>query len=230
MKNPSSIRLLVESIRPGRDPPGSAGDKRLREIPSETCAASASHPLPPFRRDQFFNYRTDPSKQVCVHDFVAGGMENTSLTILTANTLFPPETDNTRSSQGLVAHELAHQWFGDLVTCKDWSHLWLNEGFATYYEALFDGYKHGRDQLLYNLWNDAQRVLSVEDDTTPIVWRGFDDPGEQFSFRAYPKGAWVLHMLRSQLGEELFRRCIQTWLERHAYGVVVTEDLNVVLE
>ncbi len=168
--------------------------------------------------------------QACVHDFVAGGMENTSLTILTMGTLFPPETENVRSSQGLVAHELAHQWFGDLVTCKDWSHLWLNEGFATYYEALFDRHKNGREAFLYNLWRDAQTVLGVPNDTTPIVWRAFQSPDEQFSFRAYPKGAWVLHMLRSQLGEELFRRCIRTWLERHAYGVVVTEDLNAVIE
>ena len=168
--------------------------------------------------------------QACVHDFVAGGMENTSLTILTLGTLFPPETGNIRSSQGLVAHEMVHQWFGDLVTCKDWSHLWLNEGFATYYEALFEGHKNGRDHLLYNLWEKAQSVLSVENDTTPIVWRDFGHPDEQFSFRAYPKGAWVLHMLRSQLGEDLFRRCVKTWLERHAYGVVVTEDLNSVME
>ena len=168
--------------------------------------------------------------QACVHDFVAGGMENTSLTILTRDTLFPAETENVRSSEGLVAHELAHQWFGDLVTCKDWSHLWLNEGFATYYAALFDGHQHGPDQFRYNLWLEAQSVLGVENDTTPIVWRSFEHPDEQFSFRAYPKGAWVLHMLRCQLGEDLFRRCVKTWLERHAYGVVVTEDLNAVIE
>lgn len=168
--------------------------------------------------------------QACVHDFVAGGMENTSLTLLTLAALSPPETENLRSSQGLIAHELVHQWFGDLVTCKDWSHLWLNEGFATYYEALFEGHKNGRDELLYNLWGKAQPVLEVPNDTTPIVWRDFARPDDQFSFRAYPKGAWVLHMLRSQLGPDLFRRCIKTWLERHAYGVVVTEDLNSVIE
>ena len=168
--------------------------------------------------------------QVCVHDFVAGGMENTSLTILTRDTLFPAETENLRSSEGLVSHELVHQWFGDLVTCKDWSHLWLNEGFATYYAALFDGHRHGPDQFRYNLWLEAQSVLGVENDNIPIVWRSFEHPDEQFSFRAYPKGAWVLHMLRCQLGEDLFRRCVKTWLERHAYGVVVTEDLNAVIE
>ena len=83
--------------------------------------------------------------QVCVNDFVAGGMENTSATTLTDYTLFTTATENIRDSQGLVAHEMAHQWFGDLVTCKDWSHIWLNEGFATYYESLFEGRKNGRD-------------------------------------------------------------------------------------
>ena len=72
--------------------------------------------------------------QVCVNDFVAGGMENTSITTLTDSTLLHRgDRKHPRAAKGLVAHELAHQWFGDLVTCKDWSHLWLNEGFATYY-------------------------------------------------------------------------------------------------
>lgn len=168
--------------------------------------------------------------QACVNDFVAGGMENTTLTILTDSTLFPASTEPIRSSLGLVAHELAHMWFGDLVTCKDWSHLWLNEGFATYYEALYDGYKNGNDAFLFNLYNAAKGVLDVPNDTKPIVDRKFDHPNEQFSYLAYPKGAWVLHMLRSQLGPDLYRRCVQTYLERHRFGNVVTEDLNAVFE
>jgi aminopeptidase N len=168
--------------------------------------------------------------QVCVNDFVAGGMENTSLTILTDGTLFPPETENIRSSESLISHELAHQWFGDLVTCKDWSHIWLNEGFATFYEALYLGHKHGRDTFLYELYHDAQTVLGQPNDVHPIVWREFKTPDDQFSYLAYPKGAWVLQMLRSQLGADLYRRCIKTYLERHAYGSVVTGDLNAVIE
>ncbi len=168
--------------------------------------------------------------QVCVNDFVAGGMENTSLTILTDGTLFPPETENIRSSESLISHELSHQWFGDLVTCKDWSHIWLNEGFATFYEALYMGRKHGRDAFLYELYHDAQTVLGQPNDVHPIVWREFNKPDDQFSYLAYPKGAWVLQMLRSQLGADLYRRCIKTYLERHAYGNVVTEDLNAVIE
>lgn len=183
-----------------------------------------------FEREIGVLYPWDKYGQVCVQDFVAGGMENTSLTILTDRTLFPDEVGRLRSSQGLVAHEMAHQWFGDFVTCKDWGHIWLNEGFATYYENLYDREKNGRDSFLHSMWNDARRVLSQRDDQTPIVNRTFQNPDEQFSFRAYPKGGWVLHMLRSQLGEELYRRCIRTYLERHAFGVVTTDDLNDVLE
>lgn len=168
--------------------------------------------------------------QVCVLDFLHGGMENTSISTLTANTLFPKECAGTRHSQGLVAHELAHQWFGDLVTCKDWSHLWLNEGFATYYEHLYDGHKNGRDMLLYRVWLAFRSLTANPNDTRPIVTRRFDNPGQQFNHLSYGKGACVLHMLRTELGPELYRRCVRTFLERHAYGCVVTEDFNRVLE
>jgi aminopeptidase N len=87
--------------------------------------------------------------QAVVRDFMWGGMENTTLTTLTDGTLYPDETENIRSSQGLVAHELAHQWFGDLVTTKDWAHLWLNEGFATYYAALYAKHAEGIDEFRY---------------------------------------------------------------------------------
>jgi aminopeptidase N len=173
----------------------------------------------------------DKYDQVTIQDFVAGGMENTSLTTLTDQTLFTADTENVRTSRGLDAHELAHQWFGDLVTCKDWSHLWLNEGFATYYAHLHAGRLLGRDEMLYGLWLDAeQRVLPQADDPRPVVFKGYREPREQFDWRAYPKGSWVLHMLRSQLGPDLFRRGVRTYLERHAYGTVTTDDFRQVLE
>jgi aminopeptidase N len=168
--------------------------------------------------------------QVVVNDFVAGGMENTSATTLTDTTLFTDATENIRSSEGLVSHELAHQWFGDYVTCKDWSHIWLNEGAATYYSQLYAGHKHGRDALLYSLYGTARTILGRTNASKAIVERRYDDPGELFSYLAYDKGGWVLHMLRAQLGEELYRRSIKTYLERHALGSVVTEDLNRVIE
>ena len=168
--------------------------------------------------------------QVCVDDFGWGGMENTTLTVLNDGTLHPIESEPLRSSQGLIAHEIAHQWFGDLVTCKDWAHLWLNEGFATYYDALYEGHKHGPDAMRYSMYQSAKGILSQPNQTNAIVRRDWRDPEEQFSFLAYPKGSWVLHMLRSQLGEDLYRRGIQTYLERFKFGNVETEDLNRVME
>ncbi len=168
--------------------------------------------------------------QACVYDFGWGGMENTTLTILNDRTLHTPDFEEVRESRGLVAHELAHQWFGDLVTCKDWSHLWLNEGFATYYTHLFEGHKDGRDEMLYGLYQSAKGIVSQPNDTNAIVRRDFNQPEEQFGFHAYPKGSWILHMLRNQLGDELYRRCIKTYVERHQFGNAVTEDLNRVIE
>ena len=139
-------------------------------------------------------------------DFVAGGMENTTLTTLTHRTIFDEATENIRTTRTLDAHEMAHQWFGDYVTCKDWSHLWLNEGFATYYAHLYEGHKFGRDALLYGLYRDAKnRVLTRAKDTKPIVYKAYNQVREQFDYRAYPKGSWVLHMLRSRLGKDLYR-------------------------
>ena len=185
---------------------------------------------------EFFNqeigvpYPWPKYDQVCVNDFVAGGMENTTATTLTDSTLFTDATENIHSSDSLVAHEMAHQWFGDFVTCKDWSHIWLNEGFATYYDSLFEGRKNGRDAMLYGLYGNARQITGASNDTNAIVRRTYDSPDNMFDFLAYPKGGWVLHMLRSQLGEDLYRRCIKTYLERHAYGSVVTDDLRAVIE
>ena len=171
--------------------------------------------------------------QVCVQDFNWGGMENTSQTTLNASTLFSSETENIRSSQGLMAHELAHQWFGDLVTCKDWSQLWLNEGFATYYTHLFASNKDGIDEMRYGLYRDRKSLTGRSGDTTAMVNRKYNTPKEMFrkyGFLSYGKGSWILHMLRSQLGPELFRKCVRTYLERHKHSNVVTEDLRSIIE
>jgi aminopeptidase N len=169
--------------------------------------------------------------EICVNDFVEGGMENTSATTLTDSTLFRDDTENVRDSDSLISHEMAHQWFGDLVTCKDWSHIWLNEGFATYYETLYNCHKNGRDAMIYELYGRTRMITGLTNDTNPIVRRNFDDPQEMFDGNiTYSKGSWVLHMLRSQLGVDTYRRCIKTYLERYQYGNVVTENLRSVIE
>jgi len=168
--------------------------------------------------------------QAVVRDFVAGGMENTTLTILTEGTLHTEKSENIRSSQSLVAHELVHQWFGDYVTCKDWSHLWLNEGFATYYEDLYDGHKNGRDSMLAGLYSTSRSLLRSRSEHKPIVYRQYRDADEQFDYRTYSKAGWVLHMLRTELGEKTFRKCVKAYVERHALGCVVTDDFRSVIE
>jgi len=175
----------------------------------------------PFAWDKYY--------QIYCLDFIAGGMENTSCTFEAADMLFNTDTEQLRSVYELDAHETAHQWFGDLVTCRDWSHLWLNEGFATYYTVLYEEQKLGADAMKYALWKEAQQVFQAND-ARPIVWRDYGDPIQQFDSRAYPKGAWVLHMLRSQLGADLYRKCIKTYLERHRNSIVRTEDLQDVIE
>jgi aminopeptidase N len=168
--------------------------------------------------------------QVYCHDFLAGGMENTSASFMAESLIFSSATEQLRTLHELDAHETAHQWFGDLVTCRDWAHLWLNEGFASYYTLLYEGEKFGADGFAHGLWEAAQRVLGSAPDSKPIVWRDYTDPMEQFDYRAYPKGAWVLHMLRSQLGPDLFREVVKTYLTRHRDGIVTTDDLQQALE
>ena len=176
------------------------------------------------------NYPWAKYDQVVVDDFHWGGMENTTITILNDRTLHPAETEPTRSSQNLVAHELAHQWFGDFLTCKDWSQLWLNEGFATYFAHLYNESKHGRDDFLYGLYRDADRITSQKDEKRPIVYRNYKASWEQFDRRAYQKGSWVLHMLRTQLGDALFRKCLKDYIETNANRSVVTQDLQDAFE
>jgi aminopeptidase N len=182
-----------------------------------------------FEQELGVPYPWDKYDQVAVADFVAGGMENTSLTVLNDDTLFTKDTENIRSSEHLVSHELVHQWVGDYVTCKDWSHVWLNEGFATHYQRLYDGHRNGRDAMLYDLYT-AARWITSQTDSKPIVNRRYKDAEDQFDYHTYSKAGWVLHMLRCQLGDSLFQHIIKTYIERHALGTVVTEDFRSIIE
>jgi aminopeptidase N len=183
-----------------------------------------------FEKEIGVPYPWDKYDQVCIQDYHWGGMENTTLTTLTITTLFPKSFENIRSSQGLVAHELAHQWFGDLLTCKDWSHLWLNEGFASFYDLLYTEHKDGRDEFLHDLHEQRKSLTATTNFTKSIVWRKYERAEEQFDSFSYGKGSWVLNMLRNQLGPDLYRQAIRKYVERHKFGVVVTDDLRDVVE
>jgi aminopeptidase N len=172
--------------------------------------------------------------QVCVADFIFGGMENVSATTLTDTVLYDEKAapDFEPFADGLVAHELAHQWFGDLLTCRDWAHGWLNEGFATYFDALWSEHHFGIDDFRYDMRQNAE--IYMRDDASryrrPIVDNTYNEPIDLFDRQFYEKGACVLHMLRYVLGDELFWKAIRHYAGKHRGGNVTTPDLQRAIE
>jgi aminopeptidase N len=170
--------------------------------------------------------------QVFVQDFIFGGMENTSATTLTDTAIVDRTAEKEVWMDGLVAHELGHQWFGDWVTCRDWSHGWLNEGFATFMETVWKRAQDGDDEVAYYRMGEQEAYLAEDARSyrRAIVTKRYHDPIEIFDRHLYQKGACVLHMLAQELGEDVFWRCVRTYLERHAKGSVVTDDLRRAIE
>lgn len=174
-------------------------------------------------------YPFEKYAQVVVEQFIHGGMENTSAATLNEYTLHDERAHLDYSSEGLVAHELAHQWWGDLVTCRDWAHIWLNEGFASYGEAVWEEGKRGADAYDYEMFAMSHGALEGGREL-PLVRRRYRDPDECFGGGAYPKGAWVLHMLRREVGDELFWRGLRAYAEEWKGRAVETEDLRKTFE
>ena len=165
--------------------------------------------------------------QVVVSDFTFGGMENTTATTLYEHVLLDERAAIDITSDDLIAHELAHHWFGDYVTCRDFAHAWLNEGFATFFEHIDREAKGGRDEYEYGLRNDFESYLGEAHGhyKRPIVCRDYEAPIDIFDRHLYEKGGLVLHMLRKKLGDDVFFRGVKTYLQRHAHSVVETRDL-----
>lgn len=168
--------------------------------------------------------------QVAVAEFVVGGMENVTCTLQTDRTLHDATAALERSSIGLVAHEAAHQWFGDLVTCRTWADLWLNEGFATYGEALYHEAVSGRDEMRLDMWENQRRFMRSDGDTPrPMVVDFFSRSGGRTSHHVYTKGSSVLHMLRFVLGDDAFFASVKHFLEKHRLGSVDTHDFQIAI-
>ena len=167
-----------------------------------------------------------------------GGMENSSA-IVFSSTIFDPRPQAKLSKTygipngivTLIAHEIAHQWFGDSVTESTWSDLWLSEGFATYYAGLFMQRHESEEAFQTYMKNAAAQVFEYEKKTRmPIFDRDTEDLMELLNANNYQKGAWVLHMLRSSLGDEVFFRGIRNYYLAHVNRTATTEDLRAVLE
>ncbi|HEX7508152.1 MAG TPA: M1 family aminopeptidase [Polyangia bacterium] len=169
--------------------------------------------------------------QIFVSDFIFGGMENTSATTLTAEAMLDERAALDQDIEYLVAHELAHQWWGDLVTCREWPEAWLNEGFATYFEYIWRTHARGRDEADIDLLTDIDGYLDEAGEyQRPIVCRQFEEPIDLFDRHLYEKGGRVLHMLRHELGDADFFRTLRLYVERHARGSVETRDLARAVE
>jgi len=155
-----------------------------------------------------------------------GGLEN-------ANTIFYSENSvsGTRKSEGLLAHEIAHQWFGNMATEKSFGHLWLSEGFATYFTILYFENKYGKDTVIKMLKDDREQVIAYSKESKKaVVDTEETDYMKLLNPNSYPKGGWILHMLRSELGDSVFWRSIRKYYATYAGGVADTRDLQKIFE
>lgn len=165
-------------------------------------------------------------KQVPVKDFLYAGMENTSTTIFADSFVIDSIGFVDKNYVNVNAHELAHQWFGDLVTETSGTHHWLQEGFATYYALLAERNIFGDDYYYWKLYDYAQELL--EQDKAGGSTSLLNPKSSSTTF--YKKGAWVLHMLREQVGDTTFKKAVETYLLKHQFKNVETEDFIVQVE
>lgn len=162
-----------------------------------------------------------------VTDFTWGGEENVSAITLTDRTLHDANSEPQVSSVGLIAHETAHQWFGDLLTTRNWNNIWLNEGFATYFEALYREHAYGESEFQFEMSQNHADVIKADDiERRPTVYDRYYDPVEMFGAYVYPRGASVLHMLRFVLGDDEFDKAIQHYVAEFTHSNVDTRDFS----
>lgn len=182
------------------------------------------------------NYPFSKYDQTIVDDFGFGGMENITATTFSDKEIFLARFPHLRGyTIDLISHELAHSWFGNLVTCRNWAELWLNEGFATYMEAVYRWKIYGKNAYLAKIREDSDIYLTG--DAANNTKHGLynltaGDTGKLFKYPniTYNKGSIVIHLLHETVGDEIFWKAIRTYLERHKYGNVETTDLQSVFE
>ncbi len=170
--------------------------------------------------------------QAFVEDF-GGGMENISATTQIEEMIHDERELLDGDSESLQSHELAHQWFGDYVTCRDWGQIWLNESFATYMQAMWDEKLKGHEEFLYaDIRKNHDDVLGswAQGQRRPIVTKYYANKDAMFDNYAYPGGGSVLHMLRKQVGDKLYSAALKNYLTTNAHQPVSTEDLRIAFE
>lgn len=158
---------------------------------------------------------------------IGGGAESTTATILGEKTIHDEKAEKDFPSHWLVAHEAAHQWWGDYITMGNWHHAWLNESFATYGEYLYSSHLYGKEEGKINLWKKKQSYLNEYKNrySRPMVHPYWKYPNQNFDSHIYPRGAAVLHMLRQIIGDKTFKEFQAVFLNKYAFGNPDTEDL-----
>lgn len=158
-------------------------------------------------------------KQAPVRDFLYAGMENTSATLFSTRYVVDSTGFEDRSYTNVNAHELAHQWFGNLVTAESSKHHWLQEGFATYYALLAEKEIYGKDYFYSKLYESAQQLkFASRTDTIPVL------NAKASSLTFYQKGAWALFVLHEAIGDKAFKKAVKCYLKKHSFQTVNTED------
>ncbi|WP_313805590.1 M1 family metallopeptidase [Flavobacterium sp.] len=172
-----------------------------------------------FEREIGVNYPWEVYRQVPVMDFLYAGMENTTATIFAQDFVVDEIGFNDRTYTNVNAHELAHQWFGDMVTAQSGKHHWLQEGFATYYALLAERELFGEDHFNYELYQTAETLQRAsKSDTIPLM----NEKASSLTF--YQKGAWALHYLRENIGAENFRKAVKSYLKKYGFQNVNTDN------
>ena len=182
---------------------------------------------------------------VALRDFAVGAMETTTATGFGESHLHreddPPDSSPDFENpypvwtyEDTIAHELAHHWFGDLVTCRSLSSIWLNESFASYWHTAWNGHAHGEDELTYQRWrylNDYLDYTRRTGEVRPMEYFHWKEPGQNYQQElTYIKGSLVLHMLRHILGDEAFYGALTWYLKKHEYSNVDSNDLREAIE
>ena len=176
-------------------------------------------------------YPYEKYDQVIIDDFMFGGMENITLTHNTDRTMFDEFAAPDVSSDGLVAHELAHQWFGDMLTTRNWAHAWLNEGFATFFSRKYRENKFGFDEGEYIRFGEINGYFgSNKKWRRSTVQHKFYESMDVFDGHIYAKGSLILNMLQDYIGEDAFWRFIQHYTKENQYKNVETPDLKKAIE
>jgi aminopeptidase N len=153
-----------------------------------------------------------------------GGMENSSAIFLTER------VGRMTSADGLLAHEIAHQWFGDAVTEHEWPHIWLSEGFATYFTSVFFEMVDGDDAGVASRARSEESYLESDAVARPVIDAEPEDLFRVLSANSYQKGAWVLHMLRVSVGDEAFFAGIRRYYSDHLHGTALSADFQKIME